>query len=536
MLRQEMLCAVPAMDVTLMERAKEWLRTESPWWLCSFTFHIILVCSLATVSTRVIEKLEEPEQIIEGSNIPSLISTIKLEQANIEEVKIPDLPPDPSLADIQPPKIGMEIDVASSVPSGDGGESDNPRPRFGDPNGMTGLYALNPYAPTKKGPGPASSGHHPGISSGGNDPHPGIQAPWKPRKLGPKDGVYGKGNTQGGDRAVVAALNWILRHQLPDGRWSLTNYGRCCRDATCTTPGKTEADSAATALALLPFLAAGHTHQTLGALADGKEAKKMGRSYQRAVNNGLYWLLRHQKPDGDLRAGSTMYAQGLATIALCEVYGMTQDPAVGEAAQRAIQFIERAQNPKTGGWRYEPGTVDPGDTSVVGWQVMALKSGQMARLQVDPLVLDRAKVFLRSVNSGGTFSYTPGGASSPTITSVGLLCSQYLGMPRTDPAMTSGTQVLMQTLPGSSPKNVYYVYYATQVMHNLPGPEWDIWNRKMRHDLVDTQTTEGCAAGSWNPQGDAWGPQGGRLMMTSLAALSLEVYYRFMPLYKLDRY
>ena len=33
---------------------------------------------------------------------------------------------------------------------------------------------------------------------------------------------------------------------------------------------------------------------------------------------------------------------------------------------------------------------------------------------------------------------------------------------------------------------------------------------------------------------DRWGPQGGRLMMTSLAALTLEVYYRYLPLYKLD--
>ncbi len=536
MLRQEMLCAVPAMDVTVMERAKEWLRTESPWWLCSFTFHMILVCSLATVSTRVIKKLEKPEEIIIGTEPPPLVSTLILDRSDPTKIEIPEMPPDTTLADIQPNKIGMEIDVASSVPTGDGNESDNTRLRFGDPNHQDGIYALNPYAPTKKGPGPASGIRHIGKPDVGGDPESNNKTPWNIKKRGSKNSGLESGKTKLGDRAVVAALNWILRHQLPDGRWSLTNYGRCCRDATCTTPGKTEADSAATALALLPFLAAGHTHQTLGALADGKEAKKMGRNYQRAVNNGLYWLLRHQKPDGDLRAGSTMYAQGLATIALCEVYGMTKDPAVGEAAQRAIKFIERAQNPKTGGWRYEPGTVDPGDTSVVGWQVMALKSGQMARLQVDPLVLDRAKVFLRSVNSGGTFSYTPGGASSPTITSVGLLCSQYLGMPRTDPAMTAGTQVLMQTLPGSSSKNVYYIYYATQVMHNLPGPEWDIWNRKMRHDLVDTQTTEGCAAGSWNPQGDAWGPQGGRLMMTSLAALSLEVYYRFMPLYKLDRY
>ena len=64
MLRQEMLCAVPGMEATFLDRAKDWLRTESPWWLCSFTFHILLVCSLAMISTQVIQKLDIPEEVI----------------------------------------------------------------------------------------------------------------------------------------------------------------------------------------------------------------------------------------------------------------------------------------------------------------------------------------------------------------------------------------------------------------------------------------------------------------------------------------
>ncbi len=69
-----------------------------------------------------------------------------------------------------------------------------------------------------------------------------------------------------------------------------------------------------------------------------------------------------------------MYSHGLATIALCEDYGMSSDKTVGEHAQKAINFIQAAQNTKTGGWRYHPG--DEGDTSVVGWQLMALKSAK----------------------------------------------------------------------------------------------------------------------------------------------------------------
>lgn len=96
----------------------------------------------------------------------------------------------------------------------------------------------------------------------------------------------------------------------------------------------------------------------------------------------------------------------------------------------------------------------------------------------------------------------------------------------------------MGNLPDNNARNIYYWYYATQVMHNLPGYEWDTWNRKMRRILIESQETkQGCTAGNWDPDKptkDAWGEPGGRIMMTSLSCLTLEVYYRYLPLYKLD--
>ena len=50
-----------------------------------------------------------------------------------------------------------------------------------------------------------------------------------------------------------------------------------------------------------------------------------------------------------------MYTHGLATICLCEAYGLSGDTTVGGPAQQAINFICKAQNASTGGWRYEPG-------------------------------------------------------------------------------------------------------------------------------------------------------------------------------------
>ena len=228
-----------------------------------------------------------------------------------------------------------------------------------------------------------------------------------------------------------------------------------------------------------------------------------------------------------------MYSHGLATIALCEAYGLSGDRTVGKAAQGGVNFILAAQNPADGGWRYNPR--DPGDTSVVGWQLMALKSARMAGLNVGGSAFSSTSKWLDSVAShdGTEYAYQPNQGSSNTMTSVGLLCRQYLGAKRDNPMLTGGMAYLMKNLPDDALPNIYYWYYATQVMHNMSGYEWDTWNRKMRDFLVHTQvrSLDSCANGSWAPEKDTWGKNGGRVMTTSLSALTLEIYYRYPPLY-----
>ena len=125
------------------------------------------------------------------------------------------------------------------------------------------------------------------------------------------------------------------------------------------------------------------------------------------------------------------------------------------------------------------------------------------------------------------------------MTAVGLLCRQYLHAKRSDPMMIEGVKYLMNNMPDLKAHSVYYWYYATQVVHNFTGYEWDTWNRAMRKLLITTQTRDKdrCANGSWDPDSpthDQWGPQGGRHMMTALSCLTLEIYYRYLPLYKVD--
>ena len=228
----------------------------------------------------------------------------------------------------------------------------------------------------------------------------------------------------------------------------------------------------------------------------------------------------------DLRDGS-MYGQALATIALCEAYGMTRDPELKSAAQGGLDFIAYVQDTNTGGWRYNPG--EAGDTTVTGWMLMALKSGQMAGLNVQSPAIFAAQRFLDSVQTkdGSQYGYQSR-QPRPATTAVGLLCRMYTGWRRDNPGLVQGVAHLKAW--GPSETSLYYDYYATQVLFHCGGPEWDTWNRKMREHLISTQERVGHPSGSWyfeSPQSAA----GGRLYNTAMAAMILEVYYRFMPLY-----
>ncbi|HUT12856.1 MAG TPA: prenyltransferase/squalene oxidase repeat-containing protein [Thermoguttaceae bacterium] len=356
-----------------------------------------------------------------------------------------------------------------------------------------------------------------------------------------RQAVAKAGGTTATEAAVARALIFLSRHQHEDGSWSLADFNKSANcDRTCTGQvGDRDSDSrvAATALSLLPFLGAGQTHKT--------------GPYKDQIRAGLTWLLEHQREDGDLRdrndegevcGRGKMYAHGQAAIALCEAYALTGDPDLRGPAQRALNFIVRAQHPNGGGWRYVPR--EPGDTSVVGWQLMALKSGQMGYLSVPSKTFERAGLFLNSVTKDGAhYGYQGpndrGGLSALAMTAEALLCRQYLGWPRDHDGLKRGVDYLLENLPDARHPNVYYWYYATQVMHHYGGDAWEKWNASMQRALLGTQETRGHAAGSWAPQGGGLEggfatDKGGRIFMTALATCMLEVYYRHMPIYSED--
>jgi hypothetical protein len=331
---------------------------------------------------------------------------------------------------------------------------------------------------------------------------------------------------QGGGKdteaAVDRALRWFARHQLPDGGWSF-DFRECpsCQ-GRCSHSGDkalSEDRCAATSLALLPFLGRGYTHR------DGP--------YKKEIENGIAFLaeLAIKGKGKAYGRGGNLYSQGLAGIALSESYAMTQDNRLGMPAQLAINYIMEAQDPIGGGWRYQPR--QPGDTSAVGWCLMALKSGDMAHLRVNRLSVTKTIEFLDSVQSdgGAAYGYTDNARTSPTLSAVGLLLRMYLGWKRDNPALQRGVKKLADAGPTG---NLYHDYYATQLMHHMEGEIWATWNTKMKKSLLDKQEKKGHETGSWfQGVNGGHGPErAGRIYTTSLSTMILEVYYRHQPLYR----
>jgi hypothetical protein len=200
-------------------------------------------------------------------------------------------------------------------------------------------------------------------------------------------------------------------------------------------------------------------------------------------------------------------------------------------AQGSLWFVEYAQDPIGGGWRYLPR--EPGDTSVVGWQLMALKSGKISGLNINPKTYKLVEKFLDTVSTsrGAFYGYAapPRGTPASACTAIGLLCRMYMGWDKNVPGLVDGIAELSDAGPNES--DMYYNYYATQAMKHYGGRQWTDWNNEMRNFLVKTQEKEGNKAGSWHFDNGHASAKGGRLYSTSLACMTLEVYYRYLPLY-----
>lgn len=335
-----------------------------------------------------------------------------------------------------------------------------------------------------------------------------------------------RGGSQETERAVRAALAWLAAAQSTDGRWGAARHGAGVERAVQghhRHGAGARSDHGVTGLALLALLGAGNTHR------DGDHAE--------SVRRGIAFLVGRQRTDGSLAGDAeffaALYCHGMATIAVAEACAMTGDASLRAPLERAVRHTLAMQHPVTGGWRYAAG--DRGDTSQLGWQLMVLASARNAGVAGLEAAEARVIQFLQSVSSGaagGLAAYRPGERPSLTMTAEALYCRMLLGLSPDHPTAAEALELIARTPPDRSRPNAYAWYYATLASFHAGGPQWDRWNNALQAALLPLQRRDGSAAdGSWDPD-PVWGGHGGRVYATALAAMTLEVYYRHLPMHR----
>lgn len=345
---------------------------------------------------------------------------------------------------------------------------------------------------------------------------------------------------QGGSQetldAVAAGVDWLARSQRGDGAWDARAWGAGRETRTLGEDRKNagaRAETGLTGLALLAMGGAGHTH--------------LGGPYRDTVTRGLQFLLDQQADNGSLAGDASLFAQtychSMATFALAEAMAITNDDRLRPAVRAAIRYLETAQNPASGSWRYRPG--ERGDMSQMGWAVMALRSAEIAGMPIAPATWNRCERFVESVRSGqhgGLACYQPQRPTSPTMTAEAMYCRQILGVNRArSAAQDEAVESLLTSLPGKRRRSsaraivdLYYWYYATLALHHhrshgsQADDAWEEWNGAMQRAVLPRQVASGPLSGSWAPD-TKWGGYGGRVYSTALATMCLEVYYRYDP-------
>ncbi|MCQ3948489.1 MAG: hypothetical protein DPW14_01555 [Planctomycetes bacterium] len=351
------------------------------------------------------------------------------------------------------------------------------------------------------------------------------------------------GGDSGTENAVNLGLAWLASVQSSDGSWDPTGRQDTMFDSGINENWGAAMRTPVSALCVLPFLAAGHTPEQ-GEFSDN-------------VRRALEWLLRQQQGSGSFDhalSGIQMYTHGVATLAMCEAYGLTGDERLKRSAERAVRFLERTQSAK-GGWDYRGEVTDSArkvlrnDLSIAGWAVLALKSARAVGIGVSENCWKRMSQLYgeMTLDSGETyyadkspFPYRKGIA----MTGVGLTARVILDREAHARKNVAAMRLLAEHRPnwsnflkpnaGSHDPNFdtfYGWYYCTLGLFlatDGAGPDWEGWNAALKPALLQNQELEVEEhKGSWDPV-DSWiGPVAGRLYSTACAILCLEVYYRY---------
>lgn len=299
-------------------------------------------------------------------------------------------------------------------------------------------------------------------------------------------------------KATAKALAWLAKCQNADGSWSDSRYPH---------------NPAITSFALLAFLSQGHVPD------QGLYGKQVGK--------GMRFLLSCARDDGYLigtRGGGNMYAHGMATLALAELWGVSRDKKIKPALKKAVDLIVNAQDKREGGWRYSP-VPSGSDISLTIMQVMAVRAAKNAGIHVKDKVLKDAIGYVKrcyDARSGG-FCYQPHQRPGFARTAAGVCVLHLTGEYKWE-GMPKAVKYLKDHF-GSHEHYWYGHYYASHAMHQVGGKDWKDWYTRLLKEMMPKQKPDGSWSGH---DGNSAGP----VYQTSIAVIALSVPMNYLPIFQ----
>src|SRR5262245_1653932 len=527
-------------EEVVVQGQQGWL-ANAPWWLISVGIHAVLILGATLVAIEKLVAIDEGEvAVVVTAKSAPVVAEIERPRDVFERKGIPK--DDQVAQPTDEPAIffpeAKESDHNESADNEDYHQMKGDSKDFlsyikGEAGGFRGRQAgKNPGVYDTMGVG---------VGGGGGGRYGG--------RFGGRENLVARGGgSTATESAVFAALRWLARHQGPDGGWGCESFQNQCVGGKCGSIGEKDYDTGVTGLAILAFLGAGYSQLSKDQTPDPLVPGRM-LNFGQVVKKGLQWLLAHQDPEGCVgeRGMKYMYNHTIAALCLSEAYGMTASQPLKEPAQKAIDFIIAAQNSGKA-WRYAAKNGD-NDTSVSGWAVMALKSAELSDLTFPKTAYDGAlNWFNEATEQNGYYQvgynarstgkvYVPGKNEQydhhPSMSAVAVMSRIFIQKNRREPALQAVSS-LMADLPEWKQNKVdfYYWYYASLALFQYDGPEgpiWSKWNEPMKNAIVPHQNgrADGCRIGSWDPEQDRWGFEGGRVYAAAINALTLEVYYRY---------
>jgi len=526
----------------VVEQAAGPLR-NAPWWMVSVGIHVVLMLAATLVAMERLYALDPGDITVTVHPTPTtpLITDIP---------HIPDAPPGAPIKDTVDANVKNEPIIwdptATPADRAESEDNDDHRERKGEGKEFIGSQ-LGRTKDSFRGANAGLKGTYDTLGVGNGASGSGrYGGPFGGRRNTRPQGKGGGGPTT--EDAVRSALKWLAHHQGPDGGWGADAFMNQCVGGRCGGAGDNSYDAGVTALSVLAFLGAGYIPMSKDEFPDPIDPSRTLK-FGETVKRGLQWLIAHQDPEGCVgeRGTKYMYNHAVAALALSEAYGMMASQAVKEPAQKAIDFLIAAQNPGKA-WRYSAKSGD-NDTSVTGWAVMALKSAELSELTFPKSAYEGALAwFTDATETNGYYQvgynarstgkvYVPGKNEQfdhhASMSAVSVMSRIFIQKNKREPALTA-VALLTSDLPEWKQNKVdfYYWYYASLALFQYDGPEgpvWLKWNEPMKNAIVPHQKgrADGCKLGSWDPEPDRWGFEGGRVYAAAMNCLTLEVYYRY---------